>query len=45
MNFILENLTLDKNPYFMDFDLETSRVYTENKGKNQLWFLPICEMD
>ena len=41
MNFILENLILDKNPYFMDFDLETSRVYTENKGKNQLWLDPI----
>ena len=36
MNFILEKLILVKNPYFMDFDLETSRVYAENKGKNQL---------
>ena len=29
------------NPMFIDwdFDLGTSRVYTENEGKNQLWFV------
>ena len=36
MNFILEKLFYLKIPYLMDLDLGTSRVYTENEGKNHL---------
>ena len=35
MNFILEYLFFVKISYLMDFDLETSRLYIETKGKNQ----------
>ena len=41
MNLILENLFLVKNSYLRYFDLGTSRVYTETKGKNHVWIATI----
>ena len=38
MNLILENLFLVKYSYLRYFDLGTSRVYTENKGKKLVWW-------
>ena len=34
-NFILVKMIFVKKVQKMDFDLGTSRLYTENKGKNQ----------
>ena len=45
MNFILEYLFFVKISYLMDFDLETSRLYIETKGKNQACSADITSVD